>query len=174
MTSLDALISDIIRREDDPRNPGVVTNDPDDSGGRTQYGLTEKDNPEEWADGKVTPEEARARYLKTYVMPFMGIQNEHLLHQLVDHGVPSGTKASIKLLQQIVGATVDGVLGPKTLAKVEAFKGGYLFGIPVPGFVLLNLAFRDARTLFYAATAKRRPKDLKYLLGWIKRNQEFK
>jgi len=46
--------------------------------------------------------------------------------------------------------------------------------VQVPGRVMLNLAFRDARALRYAAIAKRRPKDLKYLRGWLKRAFEFR
>lgn len=164
------IIDDIIRRE----GGATATNDPDDSGGRTQYGISKRSHPEAWEDDKVTWEEARAIYLKEYVLPFEGIEDQNLLHQLVDMGVPSGPAQAIKTLQQIVGVTADGVLGPKTIAAVDNYPSGTLFGVKVPGFVMLNLAFRDARTLFYAALAKRRPKDLKYLLGWLKRTQEFK
>ena len=166
----DDFVDEIIRRE----GGEAETNDPSDSGGRTKFGISERAHPEAWADGDVSRNEARAIYLRDYVLPFEGIEDVTLLHQLVDLGVTAGPKTSVKTLQQIIGASVDGQLGPETLAKVHAFPGGTLFGTPVPGSVLLNLAFRDARTLFYAALAKRRPKDLKFLLGWIKRTQEFK
>jgi lysozyme family protein len=168
------IIADIIRREDDPNNPGVITNDPSDSGGRTQYGISENAHPEAWEDGEVTVPESHAIYLTKYVLPFQGIEDAQLLNQLVDMGVPSGPTAAIKTLQQIVGVNADGQLGPRTLAAVSNYPAGKFFGVPVPGFVLLNLRFRDARTLFYAALAKRRPKDLKFLLGWINRTQEFR
>lgn len=163
-------VDDIIRRE----GGATTTDDPDDSGGKTQFGISEQSYPEAWADGKVTRDEARAIYLRDFVLPFEGIEDITLLHQLVDMGVPSSPKQAIKTLQQIVGAEIDGELGPQTLGKIKSFPGGKLFGLDVPGSVLLNLAFRDARTLFYAALAKRRPKDLKFLLGWIRRTQEFK
>jgi lysozyme family protein len=164
------IISDIIRRE----GGATATNDPSDSGGRTQYGIAERSHPEAWADDKVTLDEARAIYLKQYVLPFEGIEDVSLLHQLVDMGVPSGPVTAKQTLQQVIGVTADGVLGPKTFAAIAAYPGGKLFGFPVPGSVLLNLAVRDARMLLYAGIAKRRPKDLKFLLGWLRRAMEFK
>ena len=170
------IIDEIIRHEDDPNHPGIITNDPSDSGGRTQYGISERAHPEAWADGKVDIPEARGIYEKVYILAehFNEIKDEFLRHQVVDYGVPSGPDTATRLLQQIVGVKVDGELGPKTLAAIENYPDGTLFGTPVPGRVLLNLAFRDARTLFYASLTKRRPKDLKFLLGWLRRTQEFK
>lgn len=166
------FIDDIIRREGGDKE----TNDPADSGGRTKYGISERAHPEAWADGDVTHDEARVIYRKTYILAekFDQIKDEWLRHQVIDFGVPSGPDTAARMLQQVVGVKVDGVIGPKTLEAIENYPAGTLFGVPVPGKVLLNLAFRDARTLFYAALAKKRPKDLKWLLGWIRRAFEFK
>jgi lysozyme family protein len=170
----DEMVDAIIANEVDPRDPAKVTNDPADSGGRTQWGLAELSNPAEWADGIVTYPESRAAYTKRYILPFEGIEDPVLLHQLVDWGVTSGTGTVIKLLQQVAGVAADGVLGPKSLEAINNPKGGDLFGFTVPGRLLLNLATRDARVMHYAALAKRRPKDLKWLLGWLKRTLEFR
>lgn len=166
------FIEDIIRREGGDKE----TNDPTDSGGRTKYGISEKANPEAWADGDVSHDEAAGLYQKKYITAehFEQIKDETLRHQVIDFGVPSGPNTGAKLLQQLVGVKADGEIGPKTLEAIENYPGGKLFGVEVPGNVLLNLAFRDARIMFYATLAKIRPKDLKYLLGWIKRAQEFK
>lgn len=166
------IIDEVIRREGGEKE----TNDPSDSGGRTKYGISEKANPEAWADGDVTYTEARAIYEKVYILAekFNLIPNETLKHQVIDHGVLSGPDTAARMLQQVVGSKVDGQIGPDTVRKINEFPSGTLFGVPVPGIVLLNLAFRDARTLHHATIAKKRPKDLKYLLGWLKRDQEFK
>jgi lysozyme family protein len=140
---VDKLVEQI-QREEDHSGQGVVTNDPSDSGGKTQWGLTEKDNPEEWADGVVTKEESANRIRKRYVTPFEGIRDTNLLHQLVDFGVNAGPQTAAKILQQLVGVSPDGQIGPQTVEAVENFPKGTLFGVPVPGFVLLNLAVRDA------------------------------
>ena len=151
-----------------------MTDDPSDSGGRTQYGISERSHPEAWADNVVTYDEARTIYEKVYILSEkFHLLPDELKHQVVDYGVPSGPDTAARLLQQIVGVAVDGEIGPKTLAAVANYPAGKLFGVDVPGSVMLNIAFRDARILHYAGLAKRRPKDLKYLLGWIKRAQEF-
>lgn len=165
-------IDEIIRRE----GGEIETNDPADSGGRTKYGISEKAHPEAWADGTVTYDEARTIYEKVYVLAekFNLIEDQTLQHQVVDHGVPSGPNTAARMLQQLLGIEVDGEIGPKTIEAIKNYPGGKLFGVDVPGIVMLNLAFRDARVLHYATIAKRRPKDLKFLLGWLKRTQEFK
>lgn len=166
------IVDDIIRRE----GGATETNDPSDSGGRTKYGISEKANPEAWADGDVSYAEARQIYEKVYILAerFNTIPSTALLHQVVDHGVMSGPDTAARMLQQAAGTVPDGAIGQKTLDAINAYPAGTLFGFPVPGYVLLNLAFRDARTLHYATIAKKRPKDLKYLLGWLKRVQEFR
>jgi lysozyme family protein len=164
------FIDDIILREGGDKE----TNDPSDSGGRTKYGISERAHPELWKDGPPTYAQARACYISTYVLPFQGIDDLNLVHQLVDWAVTSGTMRVAQALQQVVGVMPDGVIGPKTLAAINNYNPGTLFGVKVPGFVLLNLAIRDARTMLYAATAKARPKDQKYVLGWIARAQQFK
>lgn len=166
------FIDEIIRRE----GGSTETNDPSDSGGRTKFGISEKANPEAWADGDVSRDEAREIYKKVYILSekFDTIPSQPLFHQVVDHGVPSGPDTAARMLQQVAGVAPDGDIGPKTINAIQNFPSGALFGFPVPGYVLLNLAFRDARILHYATIAKKRPKDLKYLLGWIKRAFEFK
>ena len=165
------FIDEIIRREGGEKE----TNDPDDSGGRTKYGISERAHPEAWADGDVSRTEARNIYEKIYILAErFNLLPESLKHQVVDHGVPSGPDTATRILQQVLGVPVDGNIGPKTLEAVANYPSGKLFGTEVPGIVLLNLAFRDARAIHYATIAKRRPKDLKFLLGWLKRSQEFK
>jgi lysozyme family protein len=166
------LIDEIIQREGGSKE----TNDPSDSGGRTQYGISEKAHPEAWADGKIDYPEAREIYNNVYILAehFDRIPNEFLKHQVVDLGVTSGADTATRLLQQVLGVKIDGELGDKTLQAIKDYPDGNLFGVKVPGILLLNLAFRDARVMRYATIAKTRPKDLKYLLGWVKRALEFR
>jgi lysozyme family protein len=166
------IIDEIIEAEGGDKE----TNDPADSGGRTKYGISERAHPEAWADGTVTYPEARGIYEQVYILAerFNLIKDQTLFHQVVDFGVISGANTAARLLQQVVGVTVDGIIGEKTLQAIESYPAGKLFGVEVPGSVLLNLAFRDARVTHYATIAKRRPKDLKFILGWLRRAFEFK
>lgn len=166
------FIDDIIAREGGDKE----TNNPADSGGRTKFGISEKAHPEAWADGDVSRLEAREIYRRVYILAekFDRIPNLLLMHQVVDHGVPSGPDTAARMLQQVVGVKIDGEIGAKTIAAIVNYPNGKLFGVDVSGSALLNAAFRDARILHYATIAKRRPKDLEFLLGWIKRAQEFR
>lgn len=166
------FIDDEIQRE----GGATETDDPADSGGRTKYGISERAFPEAWKDGPPTYQQARDIYQHNFVeIDGIGtIPDLNLQHQVVDFGIPSGPVTAVHILQQILGVPVDGKIGPQTVAAISAYPAGTLFGIPVPGSVLLNLAFRDARALFYATIAKAQPKNLKFVLGWIRRSQEFK
>ena len=163
------FIDDIIRREGGDRE----TNDPLDPGGRTKWGISERGNPDLWVNGPPTYAQARARYIERYVMPFSGITDHALLEQLVDWGVTSGPERVVKILQQLVGAGIDGKLGPKTLAKIDEYPGDKLFGFPVPGSVMLNIRVRDARAIHYASVTKARPTNLRFILGWLNRTFSF-
>lgn len=169
-------IDQIISRETGGASDGAPHLDPDDPGGRTQYGISERSFPEAWKDGQVTYDEARSIYQKVFILKdhFEDINDIVLQHQVVDFGVTAGPDTAAKLLQQLLGVSVDGQIGPQTLAAIANYPAGTLFGVSVPGSVLLNLAFRDARVMFYARDAKRAPKMLKDLLGWLKRTFEFK
>lgn len=166
------FIDEIIERE----GGDTETNDPADSGGRTKFGISERAHPEAWADGTVTRDEARSIYEKVYILAehFDKITNLQLQHQVVDFGVPHGADAATRLLQQVLGVKVDGVLGLKTLEAIENYPAGTIFGIHVPGIVLLNLAFRDARILRDVTIAKAIPKNQRFVLGWVKRALEFR
>lgn len=163
------FIDEIIEREGGSRE----TNDPADAGGRTKYGISERGNPDLWANGPPTYEAARKRFCERYVLPFHGITDAHLVEQLVDWGVTSGPATVVRILQQLVGVESDGKIGFKTLAKIASYPAGALFGTPVPGNVLLNLAVRDARAIHYAGACKARPVNLKFILGWLKRTFLF-
>jgi lysozyme family protein len=153
------LIGDILVRE----GGSVVTNDPNDSGGRTEYGISEKANPEAWKTGSVSEATARAIYLKKYVQApgFDQIPPGSLQAQLVDFGVVSGPAVAITKLQHILGVAEDGVLGPATLAALSA------------STLDVNKALVMARVLTIAKLVVAAPKDLKFLVGWTSRALEF-
>lgn len=163
------FIDEIIEREGGSKE----TNDPADAGGRTKYGISERANPDLWKNGPPTYAQARARFTQRYLLPFDGITDPQLVHQLVDWGVTSGPGRVIQILQQLVGAKIDGKLGPQTLAKVNTYPDGELFGFPAIGAQRLNILVRDARCMQYAGATKAKPTNLKFLLGWLKRAMEF-
>lgn len=108
---------------------GGYSNHPDDPGGRTIYGISEKSNPDLWVDGPPTLEQAQQRYWENYWSP----RYEQLTHapcatELFEAGVLCGRSNAIRFLQRAYNAlklktwiplTVDGRIGPKTIAAVN-------------------------------------------------------
>ena len=160
-TTTDDIVDDIMERED-RTGTGVVTVD---AGGLTQYGIAKKYNPEAWADGKVTEEEAREIYERKYVNApgFNQIRDGALRAQLVDYGVNSGPMVAIMKLQAIVGASVDGVLGPQTLGLLALLDAR-----------AVSLELVKTRVKMIGRLVVANPKlNLQFLNGWLNRALEF-
>jgi lysozyme family protein len=158
MPSTDQIITDIINRE------GPATNDPNDKGGRTAFGIAESANPQAWADGRVTEEEAREIYLTKYVKGpgFDKIEDPRLQAQVVDFGVNSGPHLAIMKLQAACGLPQDGVLGPKTLGAVNS-----------PTVLSLNNKLVAERIKMIGRIVSKDPSQLKFVNGWLNRALEF-
>jgi lysozyme family protein len=102
---------------------GAYSNHPNDPGGETMWGVTKAVAR---ADGYVgemkdfSVEAAKSIYREKY---WEAVQAEKLpptiRYAVFDAAVNSGPSTSIKWLQESVGATPDGVLGPKTLAAIN-------------------------------------------------------
>ncbi len=155
--TIDQIITDIEQRE----GGNQVTTGPD---GRTQYGISEKNNPEAWADGKVSETEARFIYETKYVKTpgFDKITDRHLQAQLIDFGVNSGPAVAVQKLQEILHVNVDGVLGPETLAAIKTITPEEL-----------NTLLAVSRIKMISRIVQKNPAQLKFLTGWINRCCEF-
>jgi len=105
---------------------GGYVNHPSDPGGRTNLGVTQR-VWEEWMLGPVTEDDMRAltpaKVYPLYKRRYWDVVGGDELPSGVDYcvfdaAVNSGPGAAVKWLQQIVGTTPDGGIGPKTLAAV--------------------------------------------------------
>lgn len=161
MSEFDKVIDDVLVREGGAK----VTNDSQDAGGRTQFGISERSNPEAWADGKVTEREAREIYLKKYVVGpgFHRIppSHKHTQTQLIDFFVLSGYEATIKL-QEILKVKADGIFGSKTLAAMLGTDDR-----------TLNNLLMAARVRMIGRIVKKTPSQLKWINGWLERATSF-
>ena len=89
------------------------------------------------------------------------ITRRRVAETLFDFAVNAGVRTASKLAQLVVDATPDGIIGPKSLAKLnqadeEAFIAKYAL----------------AKMTRYAEICKRDPSQKKFLLGWINRTLE--
>lgn len=158
--SIKEIIDEILIAEGGPK----LTNDPADAGGRTQWGISERSNPQAWTDGHVTEAEARAIYERKYVQApgFDKIKDSKLQAQLVDFGVTSGPAIAVQKLQEILRVKVDGILGPKTLAAIE---------VEDPRYLSNKLA--ASRIQMIGRIVQKNPSQIKWLNGWINRAISF-
>lgn len=140
------------------------TNHPEDKGGRTKWGISERANPKAWADGDVTEAEAREIFETKYVNGpgFDKISDPSLRESLIDFGVMSGPGLAISKLQSILKVDQDGILGPKTLAAIAVWE---------PRRLTNKLALE--RVKMASRIVKRDPTQLKFIEGWINRFSEF-
>jgi lysozyme family protein len=120
------------------REGGYVDNRAD-PGGATKYGISKRSYPGEDIPN-MTLERAKEIYLRDFWGP-AGCDGwpDGLRLQVFDMAVNSGVKASIRTLQQAVGETEDGILGPHTLQAVQS--------MPVPRLVA---RFNACRLAFMA------------------------
>ena len=147
------------------RAEGGYVDDPDDRGGATNFGVTQKVYDAyrvEHRLGKVsvrdiTTEEVEAVYHVRYWLKGKcdALPWPASLAQF-DATVNHGPRNAAKLLQRAVGATPDGKIGAKTLAAVAASSG-------------LANTLLWGRVRFYLKIVKVRPSQIKFLRGWLLR-----
>jgi len=104
---------------------GGYVNHPKDPGGETNLGVTKRVYEEHGGtkDMKdLTVEDVAPIYEKSYWKRVKGDELPSGLDLCVfDFGVNAGTGRAAKYLQNLVGATADGAIGPGTLGKVVAY-----------------------------------------------------
>jgi len=183
MLSVEDIAKEIIARE------GGYVNDPDDPGGATKYGVTigtmRRLGIDLTGDGKVTTADVQALSRDRAVRIFI----EHYYHRPHIDALPQVLQASVfdmyvnaganavRILQRLLNdmgqaVTVDGAIGPKTIAAVRAAAQA------APSHIAD--AYGIARRNYYYALGDARPASRKYAKrrdggkgGWIIRAEEF-
>ena len=150
---------------------GGFINDPDDSGGATNKGVT-LSTFRTWFGANKTVNDLKALTDDQWIYIFLNgywnqckasqIYNQDIANIIVDWAWASGPKTAIKKVQAIVGTDADGIVGPKTLAAINSANPRQLFD-----------KIKAARLQFVENLAKQRPKDKKFLQGWKNRINSF-
>lgn len=183
MPNVQEIAAQIVARE------GGYVNDPDDPGGATKFGVTihtmRRLGLDLNADGKIDAADvrqlSRAQAVDIFIehyfnRPRIAELPEALQSSVFDMYVNAGGNA-VKILQRLLVkmghvVTVDGALGPHTIAACQAAYDG------APDH--LADAYGIDRRNYYYALADRRPASRKYARtraggkgGWIKRAETF-
>jgi lysozyme family protein len=138
----------------DAEGNATVTNDPDDPGGLTKFGISQRAYP--LLDiANLTRDEAVAIYARDYWQAAHCVfLPEPIDFYVFDSAVNQGAGYAVRQLQEVLGVSVDGVFGRRTRAAVNDADRHELGAL-----------FMAERALDYAALAK----FSKYGRGWLKR-----
>lgn len=167
------IINEIIRVE------GGYVNDPADSGGETNFGITEavaRANGYTGAMRDMPREVAFDIYSAKY---WDAVKGDHILtlsepvaEEVVDTSVNIGSARAGKFLQRALNSLnnesklypdlkVDGGIGPATLSALGMYLGSR------SDFVLCR-ALNCLQGAYYIELAERREKDERFVYGWLK------
>lgn len=143
---------------------GGYTNNPNDAGGETKFGICKRSYPN-LDIASLSAEDAKAIYRRDFWLPLQleQVDNQELATKIFDTAVLTGKTRSVRFLQsalQGLGSPValDGVMGPHTLAAVNAAS-------PEP----LLQSYRRQLEAFYQGLAEAVPTDRPFLKGWLTR-----
>jgi len=182
-------LKDILRRE------GGFVDHPADRGGATNFGITAATLGDWRGLGRpasrdevkaLTEREARAIYTQRYLKDtgFDQIRNAKLRDLLLDCAVHHGPARATKWLQEAVGVTVDGKVGPRTLAAVRSFgrapsatspslRSGQRLRMTTASAEKLRMAILAKRLEFFGDLITRDPRQAVFAKGWMRRVAEF-
>lgn len=162
------ILQDVLDREGWP----IYTEHPADKGGPTKGGITLR-TLESWRQRRctraelkrLTKDEALAILHRCYVDAngIHKLTNVSLQAQVIDDAVLSGPWLAAKDLQQTLGVvSVDGIIGPQTLAAIDAVD-----------HAALGRRLAVTRTLRLVRHVQQHPDQLVFLTGWVTRTLSF-
>ena len=139
-----------------------VTDDPNDAGGLTKYGISQRAYPNTNIRG-LTEDNAKGIYRRDYWNPVRGdeISNQRIAETLFDFAVNAGVKTAIRICQHIIGVAPDGVMGGVTVRKLNEMSDDLFLAV----FALSKIAR-------YVAICRKNPEQKKFLFGWVSRSLE--
>ena len=167
MAKFEDHIAALIEREGGAR----VVNDPDDPGGLTKYGISKRANPGEDIES-LTLSDATRIYREKYWRPIKGDDMpEALAAPMLDMAVTSGPYWASVILQRVIGADADGMIGPKTLAALRGATGGEeeYSGTRDSAEKLVAALYGLKRIEMYTEIAHEQGRPLSHLVSWTRR-----
>lgn len=151
----------------------ISEHDANDPGGTTKFGIDARDHPgidiesldladalRIYHDG-LTDSRGRIYAGGEWTECFCELMPDRWAMAVFDVAVNPGLVAR-KWLQETVGATPDGIIGPKTIVVIKSAGDADL------------RAFLDRRDAYYRSLAAAKPSYLEDLSGWLNRNNDLR
>lgn len=139
------------------QHEGGYNNDPADSGGETNMGITAADMPGV-SIKDLTVAQSTAYYLEHYWKPlYSQIESQAVANKIFDMGVLAGVGTAIKMLQIVMGLASDGIFGPLTLMHLNLVGDSIL------------PAYMARMKQHYIDVVAVNPQDAEFLKGWERR-----
>lgn len=159
---------------------GGYSNNANDSGGETYRGISRVNWPNWNGWGYVDIERGEPNFPKNLdsnlglqgnVIDFYrqnywqydGINSQAIANKIFDLAVNVGKVHADKIVQGAVGVTQDGVLGPDTIAAINAQSS------PTSSGSLIS-KIREAAMAYHQVIVQTHPEDAVFLQGWIRRD----
>jgi lysozyme family protein len=163
------------------KHEGGFVNHPRDPGGMTNLGVTKR----VWEDytGRqaseadmraLTPEKVKPLYRDRYWNKVSGDELPAGVDFVIyDFAVNSGPARAVRYAQKIAGATQDGAMGPKTLAKIKDYcdqNGEEAF---IQAYTDARMAFLEGRSTFntFGRGWSRRVNDVEHYAAVLSRTE---
>lgn len=153
---------------------GGYSNDPQDSGGETNFGITQRSMDEflkTWPDSSfpksvksLTRDQAASWYMVEYWTPMKlsSITSQDVASVLLSFAVNQGAVHAVGRLQTLLGVKIDGHCGPLTIAAINAADP-----------IKLTNDFCHETLKFYQGLVAGKPSMAKFLGGWTNRVQAY-
>ncbi|NOY63598.1 MAG: N-acetylmuramidase [Gammaproteobacteria bacterium] len=140
-----------------------------DRGGQTYAGIARHFNPgwrgwvlidQQGVDSPMLSQAVRDFYAVEFWQRISGdqVESQPVANSIFDFAVNAGVKTVSKLVQVVVGSTPDGVIGAKTIARINTTDSEKFI-----------LKFSLAKVARYAQICNRDRSQRKFLLGWMNR-----
>ena len=150
---------------------GGFVNDPLDRGGATNKGVTigtfQSFYPGKTVDDlkRITDDQWLTIFKSGYWNPWQAdqIKNQAIANILVDWAWASGARTAIRKVQELLGVSVDGLVGNETLSAINGQDAEELFD-----------RIKVARYDFVDAIVKRDPSQKRFINGWKNRIKSIK
>ena len=150
MVSFEPAIAITLRWE------GGLSDNPNDPGGLTNFGISQRSYPT-LDIRNLTQAEAEAIYRRDF-WKYDGVESQAVANKLFDEGVNTGVSHAVKMAQSLLNISRDGVFGSGTLSALNSADAETFLQ-----------AYRQALVQFYTNLAQERPSEAGDLAGWLRR-----